>query len=185
VSFLAGGAVNLASPAIKWGFSPLEWKILPRIHLGPLAISPHGVGIAVGFLVGAQLSDLGLSVDGDVGVQRIARRVILVIGLSLKEGLEQRDFGDDRCVEDLGLVQLVDIAVGDSPLLIIDGEDRRAVLPAGVGSLAVELRRVVRDGEKHLEDLAVAEPARVIEDLDSLGVVRGAGRDRLVVGGLG
>jgi phosphatidylglycerol:prolipoprotein diacylglycerol transferase len=55
VSFPAGGPFNLASPAIKWGFSPLQWKILPRIHLGPLAISPHGVGIAVGFLVGAQL----------------------------------------------------------------------------------------------------------------------------------
>ncbi|HEX3327329.1 MAG TPA: prolipoprotein diacylglyceryl transferase family protein, partial [Actinomycetota bacterium] len=55
MSFPAGGPFNLASPAIKWGFGPLEWKILPRIHLGPLAISPHGVGIAVGFLVGAQL----------------------------------------------------------------------------------------------------------------------------------
>lgn len=33
----------------------LEWSILPRIELGPLAISPHGIGIAVGFLAGAQL----------------------------------------------------------------------------------------------------------------------------------
>ena len=33
----------------------LEWAILPRIELGPLAISPHGIGIAVGFLAGAQL----------------------------------------------------------------------------------------------------------------------------------
>ena len=34
---------------------PLQWDILPRIHIGPLAISPHGIGIAVGFLLGAQL----------------------------------------------------------------------------------------------------------------------------------
>ena len=33
----------------------LEWRILERIELGPLAISPHGIGIAVGFLAGAQL----------------------------------------------------------------------------------------------------------------------------------
>lgn len=33
----------------------LEWAILPRIELGPLSISPHGIGIAVGFLAGAQL----------------------------------------------------------------------------------------------------------------------------------
>jgi prolipoprotein diacylglyceryltransferase len=51
---MAAGAV-LAAPAFKWGFSPLAWKILPRIHIGPLAISPHGIGIAVGFLIGAQV----------------------------------------------------------------------------------------------------------------------------------
>ena len=33
----------------------LEWSILPRIELGPLAVSPHGIGIALGFLAGAQL----------------------------------------------------------------------------------------------------------------------------------
>lgn len=33
----------------------LEWSILPRIELGVLSISPHGIGIAVGFLAGAQL----------------------------------------------------------------------------------------------------------------------------------
>lgn len=36
-------------------FDPLSWDILPRIELGPLAISPHGIGIAVGFLAGAYL----------------------------------------------------------------------------------------------------------------------------------
>lgn len=34
---------------------PLAWEILPRIHLGPLAVSPHGIGIAAGYLAGAQL----------------------------------------------------------------------------------------------------------------------------------
>ncbi|MEA2506979.1 MAG: phosphatidylglycerol---prolipoprotein diacylglyceryl transferase [Actinomycetota bacterium] len=52
---MAAPRVLLATPAIRWGLDPLSWKILPRIHIGPLAISPHGVGIAVGFLVGAQL----------------------------------------------------------------------------------------------------------------------------------
>ena len=36
-------------------FDPLAWDILPRIELGPLGISPHGIGIAVGYLAGAQL----------------------------------------------------------------------------------------------------------------------------------
>jgi phosphatidylglycerol:prolipoprotein diacylglycerol transferase len=46
--------VTLAT-AFKFGINPLAWKIIPRVHLGPLAISPHGVGIAVGYLAGAQL----------------------------------------------------------------------------------------------------------------------------------
>lgn len=33
----------------------LRWPILERIHLGPLAVSPHGIAIALGFLAGAQL----------------------------------------------------------------------------------------------------------------------------------
>ena len=108
-----------------------------------------------------------------------------MIGLGLVEGLERHDLGNDPFVEDVGLVQLVDECLGYPLLLIIGVEDRRPVLPAGVGSLTVELGRIMRDGEKHLEDLAVTDAARVIDDLDGLGVVRGAGRDRLIVGRVG
>lgn len=31
----------------------IGWPILDRIHLGPLEISPHGIGIAVGYLAGS------------------------------------------------------------------------------------------------------------------------------------
>jgi phosphatidylglycerol:prolipoprotein diacylglycerol transferase len=31
----------------------LGWPVLDRVRLGPLAISPHGVGIAIGYLLGA------------------------------------------------------------------------------------------------------------------------------------
>ena len=45
----------LLADAFKFGLNPLQWEVFPRIHLGPLSISPHGIGIAVGFLAGAQL----------------------------------------------------------------------------------------------------------------------------------
>jgi phosphatidylglycerol:prolipoprotein diacylglycerol transferase len=45
----------ILAAVIKIGADPLAWEILPRINLGPLAISPHGIGIAVGYLVGAQI----------------------------------------------------------------------------------------------------------------------------------
>ena len=36
-------------------WDPLAWEIIPRLNLGPVEISPHGIGIAVGYLAGAQL----------------------------------------------------------------------------------------------------------------------------------
>lgn len=36
-------------------FDPLAWEIIPRLNFGPLEVSPHGIGIAVGYLAGAQL----------------------------------------------------------------------------------------------------------------------------------
>ena len=41
--------------AFKFGIDPLAWDIVSRIELGPLDISPHGIGIAIGYLAGAQL----------------------------------------------------------------------------------------------------------------------------------
>ena len=41
--------------AIKFGVDPLSWEIIPRLDIGPVAISPHGIGIALGYLAGAQL----------------------------------------------------------------------------------------------------------------------------------
>jgi phosphatidylglycerol:prolipoprotein diacylglycerol transferase len=35
-------------------WDPFAWSIIPRISIGPLEISPHGIGIALGFLIGAQ-----------------------------------------------------------------------------------------------------------------------------------
>lgn len=40
---------------MKFGIDPLAWVILPRIDVGPLAVSPHGIGIALGVLLGARL----------------------------------------------------------------------------------------------------------------------------------
>ena len=44
----------IAAAPIKLGIDPLGWEIWSRIELGPLAISPHGLGIALGFFVGAR-----------------------------------------------------------------------------------------------------------------------------------
>lgn len=43
-----------AAAPFRFTINPFEWEIMSRIHLGPVAISPHGIGIAIGFLIGAQ-----------------------------------------------------------------------------------------------------------------------------------
>lgn len=45
----------IVAEAVKLGIDPLAWEILSRIELGPLAVSPHGIGIALGYLLGARL----------------------------------------------------------------------------------------------------------------------------------
>ena len=44
----------ILAAVFKLGIDPLAWEIVSRIELGPLAVSPHGIGIAVGYLIGAQ-----------------------------------------------------------------------------------------------------------------------------------
>jgi phosphatidylglycerol:prolipoprotein diacylglycerol transferase len=46
---------QFAAEAVKVGIDPLAWKIIPNFDLGALEISPHGIGIALGYLAGAQL----------------------------------------------------------------------------------------------------------------------------------
>lgn len=45
----------IAAAAFEFGIDPLAWQIIPQLHLGPIALSPHGIGIALGYLAGAQL----------------------------------------------------------------------------------------------------------------------------------
>jgi phosphatidylglycerol:prolipoprotein diacylglycerol transferase len=40
---------------VSFGIDPLEWGIVPSIDVGGLSVSPHGIGIALGYLAGAQL----------------------------------------------------------------------------------------------------------------------------------
>lgn len=36
--------------------SAISWRVIPTIDLGPLSVSPHGLGIAVGYLFGGMLT---------------------------------------------------------------------------------------------------------------------------------
>src|SRR5882672_5898425 len=104
-----------------------------------------------------QVLDLRDVVEGNIGLVRVQRQVVLVIVLRRIERLQRADLGHDRLLVDLGGVELGDIGLRHLLLLVIGGEDRRAILRAGVGALAVQLGRVVHDREKDLQDLAIAD----------------------------
>src|SRR5271170_7196399 len=125
----------------------------------------HRIGAIGLWKVALQLLDLRQVVDDDVGVARILRQKILMIGLGRIEGPAGLDGGDDRGVERMRLVELGDIGLGDLCLLRAGREDRRAILRAGVRPLAVELGRVMRDREIDLQDAAVADAAGIKGDL--------------------
>src|SRR3954454_5586281 len=119
--------------------------------------------------------DLRQVVGGDVGVVGVQRQEILMVVLGRVEGAGRLDAGGYRPVVDVGLIELRDVGPGDPLLLRAGREQRRAVLRADVRALAIALGRVVSDGEVDLQDTAVADPARVVGDLDRLRVAGAAG----------
>ncbi len=108
-----------------------------------------------------------------------------MIGLGLEERLERLDPGDDRGVEYAGLVELLDVRLGDLLLPGVCVEDRRAILPADVGALTIELRRVVRDRKEHFQQLPIGDPARIEADLHHLGMLRRPTAHGAIVRGFG
>ena len=82
----------------------------------------------------------------------------------------------------MSLIELRDIILRNFLLCLALRENFRAILRAGVGALAVELRRVVRDREIDLQDLAVGNLLRVEGHLNGFGVAGAARADGLVIG---
>src|SRR6266403_4383119 len=102
-----------------------------------------------------QVLDLRNVVIGNIGLVGVQRQVVLMIGLRRIKRFQRADLGHDRLLVDLGGVELGDIGLRNLLLFVAGGKDRRAILRAGVRALAVQLRRVVHDGEEDLQDLAI------------------------------
>ena len=78
----------------------------------------------------------------DVRLIGVQRRVILVIVLGRIERVELVDLRNDRLLECLQRVELLDVGLGDPLLLGIAEENRRTILRAEVRPLTIELRRI-------------------------------------------
>ena len=125
----------------------------------------------------SQVLDLGRIEHHDVRRVRVVRHVVLMVALGGEELVELSHFRHDRTREILCLGQLIDVRGRFLFLSVVAIEDRRAILRADVRPLAIELRRIVRDGEEHLEQFAVRHDRRIVHDANRLGVAGLAGAD--------
>src|SRR5262249_26493988 len=82
--------------------------------------------------------------------------VVLVVGRGPPERPRGSDLGDDPARPQAGRLDVGDRVLGDSPLLVVDVEDRGAIAHPDVVALTVERRRVV-DLEEELEQVAVGD----------------------------
>src|SRR5207253_3020171 len=90
--------------------------------------------------VRAQLLHLGQRHRLDVALFRMQLGVVLVVRLGLEEFRQRLEPRHDGRVENRRRVELADIPLGDTLLLVVGVENRGAVLRADVVALAVELR---------------------------------------------
>jgi hypothetical protein len=112
----------------------------------------------------------------DVPILRMATAVVLMVLLGGIEGLQFHNLGHNRRMEDPRLIQLLDIRFRDPLLRWVRVENNRPVLRTYIGSLPVELRRIVRDVEENLQQLPIRDLARIVGDLNRLNVA-GLSRD--------
>src|SRR5258708_4387522 len=103
--------------------------------------------------------------------------------LSGVEAGERVDLRHDGPGIDLRLVELLNVGFGNALLLVRCVEDGGPVLRAFVRSLAVELRRVMRNGEVDLKQFAERNTGRIEGDPDRLGMAGAAGADDFIVRG--
>ena len=105
------------------------------------------------------LKRLGYDVAGtDLAPERVSRF------------LERHDLRDDRLPERALARQARDVSVGRFLLLITGVENRRPILRTDVRSLPVQLRRIVGDREKDLQQALVRHLLGIVRDLDRFGV---------------
>jgi len=132
-----------------------------------------------------EVGDLGGVVDHDVGIVGMMDRVILVVGLGGIEGFQRDELRDDRTGKDSGLIELVDIGVCDVLLVGTREKNYGAILRAGVGSLAIRFRGIVRDEEKNFQKLAESDLGGIEDYFYGFGVAGSSGAYGFIFGGIG
>src|SRR5262245_54970437 len=89
-----------------------------------------------------ELSDLRHRHADDVRLPRVSGGVVVMVLLGLVKRFQRFVRCRDRAGKGFGVGQLLDVRLGDAPLVIVRVKDRGAVLRADVVALAIQLRGV-------------------------------------------
>src|SRR5580698_7358218 len=102
-------------------------------------------------------------------------QIVLMIILVIVETPERIDGRGYRPCKDMRLIQLLDVSLSNTLLIFVAVENRRPVLRADIGALAVELGGVMHHRKCNLQNLAVGNGSRVEGDFHGLRVAGGPG----------
>ena len=97
-------------------------------------------------------------------------QVILVVTLAGVEGLGAFERRHDLRLPGAGLLQLRHIGAPNPFLLRPAREQRAAILAAGIGALAIELGRVMRDREEDAQQRSVGDHCWIVGHLHRFGM---------------
>src|ERR1700722_19540944 len=128
-----------------------------------------------------EVLDLRQVVVLDVERVRMIHQVVLMIALGRIETVQRLDTRRDGPREGVRLIQLRDVTFGYTPLLRVGHENRGAVLTAGIGTLPIELRGIVHDGESDLQELSIGDLRGIESDHHRFPVTGRARTYRLVM----
>jgi len=109
--------------------------------------------------------DLWTIADLDVEILRVVDCIVLVVVLGTVETLQRHDFSDDPRWNDLRSVELRDIGIRNSLLIIIDVKNGGSIRRTPVWALPVELRWIVGDGKEDAQQ-PVSDFGRIVNHFD-------------------
>src|SRR5262249_7303834 len=113
----------------------------------------------------------------------ISSGIVLMVVLGLVKPLERFERRCNRLRKNVSRVELLDVQLRCTTLLLIGIKDGRAILPADIIALSVEMGRIVGNGEENFQNLPVGPLAGVVFDLHSLGVIRRSATNSPIVRG--
>lgn len=132
----------------------------------------------------AEVLYLGSIIHHDVRIVGMLRGVILVIVFGGVEGGIGIQLRYDRGAEDFGLIELIDVGLGDLLLIFRGVKNCGAVLRAVVGALAIQFRGIVCHRKKDAQELAESDFGRIVDYFHGFGVAGVATPYGFVVGAL-